>query len=99
MGQTMKVHSIVGYDLDQKKLVGTIIDHGPYAARMTGNYDVKSKTVRWTTEAKDMNGKPMVQQTLISHKNANERMLVLMVPGEKKNDFTKFMQIRFVKRQ
>ena len=29
MGQTMKVHSIVGYDLDQKKMVGTVIDHGP----------------------------------------------------------------------
>ena len=33
MGQTMKVHSIVGYDLDRKKMVGTVIDHGPYAAR------------------------------------------------------------------
>ena len=99
MGQTMKIHSIVGYDLDQKKLVGTVIDHAPYAARMTGDYDVNSKTVRWKMEAKDTNGKPMVQKTLITHKNANERMLVLMVPGKKKNDFTKFMQIRFVKRQ
>ena len=99
MGQTMKVHSIVGYDLDKKTMVGTIIDHGPYAARMTGDYDVKSKTVRWKTEAKDTNGKPIVQKTLITQKNANERMLVLMVPGKKKNDFTKFMQIRFVKRK
>ena len=99
MGQTMKVHSIVGYDLDRKKLIGKVIDRGPYAARMTGDYDVKSKTVRWKTEAKDTNGKPMAQQTLITHKNANERMLVLMVPGETKNDFTKFMQIRFVRRQ
>ena len=99
MGQTIKVHSIVGYDLDKKKMVGTIIDHGPYAARMTGDYDVKSKTVRWKTEAKDANGKPMVQKTLISQKNANERVLVLMVPGRKENDFTKFMQIRFVKRK
>ena len=99
MGQTMKVHSIVGYDLDQQKMVGTIIDHGPYAASMTGEYDKASKTVRWKTEAKDTNGKPMVQQTSITHKNANERMLVLMVPGEIENDFTKFMQIRFVKRK
>jgi len=99
MGQTMKVHSVVGYDLDEKKMVGTIIDHGPYAARMTGDYDVTSKTVQWTTEAKDVNGKPMVQKTSITHKHANERVLVLMVPGEKNNDFTKFMQIKFVKRK
>ena len=99
MGQTMKVHSIVGYDLDQKKMVGTVIDHGPYAATMTGDYDVKSKTVRWKTEAKDANGKPMVQKTLITQKSANERVLVLMVPGAEKDDFTKFMQVRFVKRK
>jgi hypothetical protein len=97
MGQTMKVHSIVGYDLDQEKMVGTVIDHGPYAASMTGDYDVKSKTVRWITEAKDPNGKPMLQKTLITQKNANERVLVLSVPGKQKDDFTKFMQIRFVK--
>ena len=80
-------------------MVGTIIDHGPYAARMTGDYDKKSKTVRWKIEAKDTNGKPMVQKSLITQKNANERVLVLMVPGEKKNEFTKFMQIKFVKRK
>lgn len=99
MGQTMKVHSIVGYDLDQKKMVGTIIDHGPYAASMTGDYDHESKTVRWKTEAKDPNGKPIVQKTLITQKNADERVLVLSVPGKQKNDFTKFMQIRFVRRK
>ncbi len=99
MGQTMKIHSIVGYDLDQKKMVGMIIDHGPYAATMTGEYDVKSKTVRWMTEAKDTNGKPMVQKSLITQENANERVLILMMPGKKKNDFTKFMEIRFIKRK
>jgi len=99
MGQTMKVHSIVGYDLDQKRMVGTIIDHGPYAASMTGDYDQESKTVRWTTEAKDLNGNPMVQKTLITQKNADERVLVLSVPGKQKNDFTQFMQIRFVRRK
>ena len=99
MGQTMKVHSIVGYDLDQQKMVGTVIDHGPYAASMTGDYDKESNTVRWTTEAKDPNGRPMVQKTLITHKNADERVLVLSVPGKEKDDFTKFMQIRFVRRK
>ncbi len=99
MGQTMKVHSIVGYDLDQKKMVGTIIDHGPYAASMTGDYDKKSKTVSWMTKAKDTNGKPMVQKTLVTQKIADERVLVLMVPGNKKDTFTKFMQIKFAKRK
>ena len=99
MGQTMKVHSIVGYDLDRKKMVGTIIDHGPYAASMTGDYDKESKTVSWKTEAKDQNGKPMVQKTSITQKNADERVLVLSVPGKQKNDFTQFMQIRFVRRK
>jgi len=31
-GPVMEVHSIVGYDLDRRKMVGTVIDHGPYAA-------------------------------------------------------------------
>lgn len=99
MGQTMKVHSIVGYDLVKKKLVGTIIDHGPYAATMTGAYDAKSKTVHWKTEARDLNGKPMVQQTRITQKNAKERVLILMMPGKKKNVLTKFMQIKFTRRK
>lgn len=99
LGQTMKVHSIVGYDLDRGKLVGTVIDHGPYAASMTGEYDEASKTVRWTTAAKGVDGTTIVQKTLVSQKTANERVLVLSVPGKEKNEFTKFMQIRYVKRE
>jgi len=99
MGQTVKVHSIVGYDLERKRLVGTVIDHGPYAARMTGDYDKESKTVRWKTEAKDPGGKPMVQKTLVTQNSADERVLVLSVPGKQKNDFTKLMEIRFVRRE
>ena len=99
MGQTMKIHSIVGYDPDQNKMVGTVIDHEVYAASMTGDYDRNSKTVRWKTEAKDPEGKPMVQRTVITQVNANERVLVLMVPGKKEDDFTEFMQIRFLKRK
>ena len=99
MGETVRVHSIVGYDLDEKKLVGTIVDHGPYAARMTGEYDVESKTVRWLTEAKYPNGTPMVQKTLVTQESPNERVLVLMASGEKHGDSAKSMQIRFVKRK
>ena len=99
MGQTTKVHSIVGYDLDKKKMVGTVIDHGPYAATMTGDYDEKAKTVHWTTEAKDEDGKPMLQKTLVTQRNADERLLVLMVPGQENDEFTKCMQIKFVKRK
>ncbi len=99
MGQELKVHSIIGYDLEKKKMVGTNIDHGPYAASMTGDYDQKSKTVHWKTEAKDPNGKPLVQRTLITQKSADERVLVLSVPGEKEDEFNKFMEIRFLKRK
>lgn len=99
MGQTMKVHSIVGYDLDRKKLVGTVIDHGPYAATMTGNYDKDSKTVSWKTEAKMPNGTPMVQRTSVTQKKVDERLLVMSVPGQQKGELKKFMQIRFVKRK
>ena len=99
MGQTMKVHSVVGCDLDQKRMVGTIIDHGPYAASMTGDYDKESKTVRWKTEAKDPNGNRMVQNTLITQKSADERVLVLLTPGKQTGDFTEFMKIRFVRRK
>ena len=99
MGQTMKIHSIVGYDLDKKKLVGKIIDHGPYAATMTGEYDAKTKTVRWVTEAKTIDGKRMVQKTSVTQKDANTRVLLMLVPGKKKGEFHKVMQITFVKRK
>jgi hypothetical protein len=98
-GQTTSVHSIVGYDLDKRKLVGKVIDHGPYAATLTGDYDATSKTVHWITEVKDQNGKPMSQKSLVTQKNAGERELVLTMPGEKKDEFTKCMQIRYVKRK
>lgn len=99
MGQTTKVHSIVGFDLDQGRLVGTVIDHGPYAASLSGDYDKESNTVRWTTEAKDPNGNPMVQKSLMTHENADERVLVLSVPGKEKNELIKVMHIRFVRRK
>jgi hypothetical protein len=99
MGQNINVHSIIGYDLDQQKLVGTVIDQGPYAAKMIGEYDKASQTVRWLTEAKAPGGEPMVQQTVVTQKRADERVLVLSVPGEKEGEFTKFMQIRFTKRK
>jgi len=98
-GQVMKVHSVVGYGLDRKMMVGTVIDHGPYAASMTGVYDRESKTVRWTTEAKDLSGKAIVQNTLVTQKIADERVLVLSVPGKQNHEFTTFMQIRFVRRK
>lgn len=99
MDQTIKVDSIVGYDFEEKKMAGTIIDHGPYAATMTGDLDVESKTVHWTTQAKDVTGKPMVQKTMISQEDADKRVLVLMVPGAENGDFNTFMQITFVKRK
>lgn len=98
-GEIMKVHSIVGYDLDQQQMVGMVIDHGPYAASMTGDYDPESKTVTWMTEAKDTSGNRMVQKALDIQKSADERVLVLSVPGEEEGEFVKFMEIRFVKRK
>ena len=98
-GQTMKIHSIVGYDLDKKKMVGTIIDHGPYSASMTGTYDVKSKTIEWLTKAKMPNGQPMLQKTTVTQNSADKRTLVLHAAGKKPGEFNKFMEIVFVKRK
>ena len=98
-GQVMKVHSIVGYDLDLGKLVGKVIDHGPYAAKMTGEYDEKSKTIHWTTKVKNPDGSPVVQKTSVTQKSADERLLTLSVPNKEKDGFTKFMEIKFVRRK
>ena len=97
-GQSMKVHSIVGYDLDKKQMVGTVIDDGPYAATMTGAFDEKTQSVSWLTKVKDSKGNLIVQRTVVTQENANERVLVLMTPGDAKGEFKKFMQIKFVKR-
>ncbi len=99
MGKTTTVHSILGYDLDKKQLVGTIIDHGPYKATMTGVHDAKSNTVSLTTRGRTADGKPGVQRTKITQKNPNERVLILLTPGKKKNEFTTMMKIKFVKRK
>ena len=40
----------------------------------------------------------MLQKTLVTQTDPDERVLVLMVPGANGDDFTKFMQIRFIKR-
>ena len=98
-GNTIKVHSIVGYDLETKQLVGTVIDHGPYAAKMIGEYDKKSKTINWTTKAKDAEGKPIVQKTSVTQKSPTERFLVLSVPDKDGDGIIKFMEITFVKRK
>ena len=98
-GQTTKVHSIVGYDLDKKQLVGTIIDHGPYAATMAGKYDHKSKTVHWTTTAKAPNGTKIVQKTSMTEKDADHRTLELSTPGTEKGKFNKFMVIQFTRQK
>ncbi|RMF36831.1 MAG: DUF1579 domain-containing protein [Planctomycetota bacterium] len=96
--QTTRVHSIVGYDLDQKQLVGMIIDDGPYAATMAGQYDAESQTVTWTVKGKMPDGKPLLQVTKITQLSPTERVLVLTMPGEGDGPAAKIMQIRFTKR-
>lgn len=94
-----RIHAIMGYDLDKKKMVGMIIDHGPYAANMIGDFDKDSETVHWMTKGKEIDGKPLLQKTSIRQINDDERILVLSVPGKKEGEFTKFMQIKLTKRK
>lgn len=98
-GQTMSVHSVVGYDLNQKSLVGIIIDDGPYAANLKGDYDPATKTVNWMTKAKDLSGNPMLQKTQDTLNSPDERVMVMSVPGPQEGEFTKFMQITFRRRK
>ena len=99
-GQTQRVHSIIGYDLDKKMLVGTVIDDGPYAASMTGDYDEESKTVHWTTRVKSPSGKPIVQKTSMTQKSNDKRYLVPTVPEkDDKEKFNKFMEIIYTRKK
>lgn len=91
-GQKMRVHSLVGYDIDKKALVGNMVDEGPYAATMTGKYDEKTKTIAWVTKGKMPNGEPLVQNTKVTYKDG-ERHLTMIMGGKK------FMEIRYVKRK
>lgn len=99
MGRVTKVHSIVGYDLNEGKLVGKVIDAGPYMATMTGEYDQKSKTVHWTTKVKSPSGKPMAQKTSVTQKSADERVLVLAMPNKTTDKFVEFMRIKFTRKK
>lgn len=99
MGQKMIIHSIIGYDLDRNKLVGTQIDQGPYRATLTGDYDPEKKAVTWTVRVKDPQGKPMVQKTTITSKSKTERVQVLNVAGDNPDEYKKFMRVRYVKRE
>ena len=94
----MKVHSIVGYDLDKKSLVGTVIDHGPYAARMTGTLNEKTESVAWETEAKDAKGELIIQNTVITQISDDERLLVLSTKDADQKSI-KVMEIRYTKRK
>lgn len=98
-GTVVRVHSIIGYDADKKQLVGTVIDQGKYSASMTGRYDPKAKTVHWTTKAKTPNGQLMTQETSVIHKSPTERFLILSMPIDGKDDYSKFMEIKFKKRK
>jgi hypothetical protein len=98
-GENTSVHSIIGYDLDKGTLVGTVIDHGPYAATMTGEYDAETGTVHWTTKGRDPAGDPILQKTSVTQKGPDERVLVLTVPGKDNGKFVKFMEIRYVRRK
>lgn len=98
-GQEMKVHTIVGYDLDLKKFVGTVIDHGPYAAKMKGKFDKETKTIHWTTQAKTPDGQPMIQKTSVTHTSATERHLVMKMQNPSTGKFGKFMEINYTKRK
>ena len=99
-GRKMTVHSIVGYDLDKKKWVGKVIDHGPYAAEMVGTVDEKAKTtIHWVTTAKTPDGKKMIQKTKVTQKGDGERVLVMAMKDGASGEFTKYMEIRLVKRK
>lgn len=99
MGKKSTVHSIVGYDLDKQQMVGTVIDEGPYQAKLTGDYDSQTKTVTWTTKVKAPDGSPIVQRTSSTQKDADTRELVLSVPGDQPGEFIKFMEIHFTRQK
>ncbi|MCC9641338.1 DUF1579 domain-containing protein [Rhodopirellula sp. JC740] len=94
----VRVHSIIGYDLDQKSLVGTIVDHGPYAATMKGELDADTKTIHWTTHAKTPDGKPMLQKTSVTQMTGKQRVLTMMVPGKTEGEMTEVMKIEYTKK-
>ena len=99
-GQTTNVHAIVGYDLDREKLVGTVVDQGPYAAEMVGDYDPESKTIQWVTRVKAPDGTPITQKTTVTHTSDTQRLLVLSTTeADDKTKFRKFMEITYTKRK
>lgn len=98
-GETMRVHSVVGYDLDKGQLVGTIVDHGPYAATMTGEYKKETKTIHWVTKAKDLTGNPISQDTTAKLESDDVRTLEMLLPGPNEGEKVKFMHIRYIKRK
>ena len=96
-GQKMTVHSIVGYDLSTKKIVGTIVDHGPYKATLLGKYNAKTKTMTLETKGHHENGVPLVQKTTLTIKSPKQRVLLMKMPN-KEGKYIKFMKITFTKR-
>ncbi|MEM7456265.1 MAG: DUF1579 family protein [Planctomycetota bacterium] len=98
-GQRTSVHSIVGYDLNKKQLFGFVVDAGPYAATMTGEYDADTKTVQWTTNAQQIDGSPMVQHTTLTKISDTERKLVLAMPAEEGGEAVTVMEIMYTKRE
>lgn len=97
-GQKMNVHSIVGFDPGKKKLVGFIVDDGPYPATLTGTFDAKKRSVQWITKGNQPDGTPLVQRTTLTNKDSKTRILILKVPGKEKGEFITTMKMTFIKR-
>ena len=97
MGPAANLHSIVGYDLDKKQMVAMSVDSGPYPAKMTGEIDVKKKSVTWTAHIKDAAGNKKIQKSTDTLINENERIMI--VKAQQNGKFVKIVQIKFTKRK
>ena len=98
MGRTMKVHSLVGYDIDEGKLVGTIVDDGPYKATLSGEYDPDTKSVTWMIKGKDPVGTEYFQKSVVTEISENERLLVLYLPVAVGEGYTRLMEVTYTRR-
>lgn len=96
MGAPFHGAAQMGYDLAKKKYTSTWIDSmSPFAIRMEGTYDEKTKTLTSFGKMKDPTGAEMDGKWVVMYKNENERSMTMSSKPEGAKEFVLMMEVQY----
>ncbi len=101
MNQKMTGHGSFGYDPTKKKFVGLWLESAsPYMSTMEGTFDEETRTMTMYMEGKDPTGAETKGKIVSVQRDDNHKTftMYMLSPGTE-DEYTKFMQIKYKRRQ